>query len=210
MSKTRFIACLLSIGLVVSSNTSFAQAATPDSLVNQVSTEVLVAAKNDASIQAGNPKKIKSLVEEKIVPHVNLALMTSKTIGPKWNTATPAQKERLQTEFRTLLIRTYSGALAQVKDHNVQIKPMRAGSDESNTIVKTEIRGSGTPPIQLDYRFEKSTGSWKIWDVNIAGLWLTSTYQGQFKPALNSNGIDGAIKLLEELNQKAAAAANHG
>lgn len=177
---------------------------TPDGLVQQVSSEVLDAAKADKSIQAGDFKKISTLVESKVMPHVNFERMTAKTIGPQWNKATPEQKQKLQEEFRVLLLRTYSGALSQVKDQTVQVKPLRDTSDPANVLVKSEIRGKGTP-IQLDYRLEKAGDSWKIWDVNVSGLWLVTTYQGQFKPVLSSSGLDGVIKMLVDLNKGAAA-----
>ncbi len=177
---------------------------TPDALVQQVSTEVLDAAKADKSIQAGDLKKISALVDAKVMPYVNFERMTAKTIGPHWNRATPEQKQKLQEEFRVLLLRTYAGALSQVKDQTVQVKPLRDMSDPTNVLVKSEIRGKGTP-IQLDYRLEKAGDGWKIWDVNVSGLWLVTTYQGQFKPVLSSSGIDGVIKMLVDLNKGAAA-----
>jgi phospholipid transport system substrate-binding protein len=138
------------------------------------------------------------------MPYVNFPLMTSKTIGPQWRQATPEQKQKLQDEFRTLLVRTYAGALAQVKDQTVQVEPLRAGAAESGEVlVKSKIRGSGEP-IPLDYRLENSTGSWKIWDVNVSGLWLVANFQGQFKPVISSGGIDGVIKALVDLNKASA------
>lgn len=192
------------IGFVAVSGVAQAQQA-PDALVRQVSGEVLDAAKADKSIQSGDFKKISALVESKVLPHVNFTRMTSKTIGPQWNKATPEQKQKVQEEFRTLLLRTYAGALSQVKDQTVEVKPVRDLSDESNVLVRSEIRGKGQP-VQLDYRLEKAGDAWKIWDVNVGGLWLVTTYQGQFKPVLSQSGIDGVIKLLVDLNAKAAAA----
>ena len=181
-----------------------AQQAAPDALVKQISSEVLESAKADKSIQAGDMKKISALVETKVMPYVNFPLMTSKTIGPQWRQATPEQKQKLQDEFRTLLVRTYAGALAQVKDQTVQVEPLRAGAAESGEVlVKSKIRGSGEP-IPLDYRLENSTGSWKIWDVNVSGLWLVANFQGQFKPVISSGGIDGVIKALVDLNKASA------
>ena len=200
----RFTPWLMASALALGAVAAQAEPQTPDGLVKQVSSEVLDAAKADKSIQAGDVKKITSLVESKVMPHVDFALMTAKTVGPQWNKATPEQKQRLQDEFRTLLVRTYSGALSQVKDQTVQVKPLRDISDESNVLVRSEIRGRGTP-IQLDYRLEKSADTWKIWDVNVSGLWLVTTYQGQFKPVLSSGGVDGVIKMLVDLNKAAAS-----
>lgn len=206
MQTSRFMSWLAPAAFVVFAAGAQAQQQTPDELVRQVSTEVLEAAKADKSIQAGDLKKISVLVESKVMPHVNFALMTAKAVGPQWNKATPQQKQRLQEEFRTLLLRTYAGALTQVKDQTVQVKPLRDTSDPASVLVKSEIRGRGTP-IQLDYRLEKSADAWKIWDVNVSGLWLVTTYQGQFKPVLSSSGIDGVIKMLVDLNKSAASRA---
>ncbi len=204
MRMQRLMSWVAAIGFVAVSGVAQAQQA-PDALVRQVSGEVLDAAKADKSIQAGDFKKISALVESKVLPHVNFTRMTSKTIGPQWNKATPEQKQKVQEEFRTLLLRTYAGALSQVKDQTVEVKPVRDLSDESNVLVRSEIRGKGQP-VQLDYRLEKAGDAWKIWDVNVGGLWLVTTYQGQFKPVLSQGGIDGVIKLLVDLNAKAAAA----
>jgi phospholipid transport system substrate-binding protein len=201
MFKQGLMVCMLTASAWALPQVAQAQSG-PDVLVREVSTHILQAAKTDKSIQSGDLKKVSALVETQVAPHINFALMTSKTVGPKWNQATAQQKQRLQDEFKTLLIRTYAGALTQIKDQTVQIKPVRDNQDESNVLVKTEVRSKGSA-IQMDYRLEKSTGAWKIWDVNVSGLWLVTTYQGQFKPVLSTDGVDGVIKLLVDLNKSA-------
>jgi len=205
MLRQRFMSWFSAAAVLMAAvGVAHAQQQAPDALVKQISTEVLDAAKADKSVQSGDMKKISALVETKVMPYVNFPLMTSKTIGPQWRQATPEQKQKLQDEFRTLLVRTYAGALAQVKDQTVQVEPMRAGAAESGEVlVKSKIRGSGEP-IPLDYRLENSTGSWKIWDVNVSGLWLVANFQGQFKPVISSSGIDGVIKALVDLNKASA------
>jgi phospholipid transport system substrate-binding protein len=202
MRMKHLMSWVAAVGFVAVAGVAQAQQ-TPDALVRQVSGEVLDAAKADKSIQSGDLSRISALVESKVLPHVNFVRMTSKTIGPQWNKATPEQKKKVQEEFRTLLLRTYAGALSQVQDQTVEVRPVRDVSDESNVLVRSEIRGKGQP-IQLDYRLEKSGDSWKIWDVNVSGLWLVTTYQGQFKPVVSQSGIDGVIKMLEDLNKSAA------
>ena len=154
MRMKQVISWVAAAGFVAASAVAQAQQK-PEDLVRQVSTDVLEAAKADASIQAGDLKKVSALVEAKVLPHVNFTRMTSKTIGPAWNKATPEQKQTVQAEFRTLLLRTYAGALAQVKDQTVDVRPVKDASDDSNVLVKSEIRGKGQP-IQLDYRLEKA------------------------------------------------------
>ena len=176
----------------------------PDALVKQVSSEVLDAARADKSIQAGDVNKVMLLVEAKVMPHVNFQRMTSSAVGRYWRQASPEQQKRLQEEFKVLLVRTYSGALAQVKDQSVQLKPLRAGANDAEVIVRTEIRGKGDP-IQLDYRMEKADAGWKIYDVNVLGIWLVENYRNTFAQEISAGGIDGLITKLAERNKASAA-----
>jgi phospholipid transport system substrate-binding protein len=186
------------------SGMAFAQQA-PDALVKQVSNEVLEAARADKSIQAGDVNKVMTLVESKVMPHVNFQRMTSSAVGRYWRQASPEQQKRLQDEFKVLLVRTYSGALAQVRDQSVQMKPLRAAAGDAEVLVRTEIRGKGDP-IQLDYRLEKAGDGWKIYDVNVMGIWLVENYRNTFAQEISAGGIDGLIARLAERNKAAAGA----
>ncbi len=179
-------------------------ATAPDAFVRQVSEDVIDTVKSDKDIQSGNLEKIRALVEAKVMPHVNFSRMTAIAVGRPWRAASDAQKQRLQDEFKTLLVRTYSGALTQVKDQTVQLKPFRASAEDTDVVVRTEVKGKGDS-IQLDYRLEKSGSGWKIYDVNVLGVWLADTsFKSQFAPVISSSGIDGLITNLADLNKKAA------
>ena len=181
-----------------------AQAQTaPDALIKQVSTEVIDTVKSDKAIQAGDVSKIISLVDAKVMPHVNFQRMTASAVGRHWRSATPEQQKRLQDEFKILIVRTYAGALTQVKDQTVQLKPLRAAADDSDVVVRTEVKGKGDA-IQLDYRLEKNGGGWKIYDVNVLGVWLVEQYKSSFAQEIGSAGVDGLIAKLAERNKAAA------
>jgi phospholipid transport system substrate-binding protein len=205
MFRRRFISLFSTAALLMSgAGAAMAQQA-PDALIKQVSTEVLDAARADKSIQAGDVNKVITLVESKVMPHVNFQRMTSSAVGRYWRQATPEQQKRLQEEFKILLIRTYSGALAQVKDQTVQMKPQRSSPGDNEVIVRSEIRGKGDP-IQLDYRLEKAGDTWKIYDVNVLGVWLVENYRNTFAQEIGSaGGIDGLIAKLAERNKAAGA-----
>lgn len=178
----------------------------PDALVKRLSTEVLDTIKADASIKAGDVGKIMQLVDSKIMPNVNFQRMTAATVGPAWRQATPEQKQRLQDEFKQLLVRTYAGALDQVSDQTVVIKPFRGSPTDQEVLVRTEVRGRGEP-VQLDYRLEKTPGQgygWKVYNLNVMGVWLVDTYRTQFAQEINSKGIDGLIATLAERNKSGA------
>jgi phospholipid transport system substrate-binding protein len=191
---------VLSSGLALSGAALAQSAEAPDLLIKRLSTEVLDTIKADKSIQSGDTSKVISLVDTKIMPNVNFARMTSAAVGRNWKQASPEQQKRLQEEFKTLLVRTYSGALAEVRDQTIAMKPLRAAAEDSEVVVKTEIRGRGDP-IQLDYRMEKSSTGWKIYDLNVLGVWLVETYRSQFAQEINANGIDGLITKLADRNK---------
>ena len=176
----------------------------PDAMVRRISTEVLNAVKADPAIQAGDVGRIMALVDGKIMPHVNFTRMTASAVGRFWRQATPEQQKRLQDEFKTLLVRTYSGALGEVKDQTLSFKPLRARPEDAEVVVRSVVRGRGEP-IQLDYRLEKSATGWKIYDLNVLGIWLVETYRTQFAQEINAKGIDGLIASLAQRNQTNAA-----
>jgi len=180
----------------------------PDALVQRLTTETLAQVRSDAAIKSGDIAKVMALVESKIMPNVDFQRMTASTVGPKWREATPEQKQRLQELFKVLLVRTYAGALTQVTDQEVVVKPFRGSADDKEVLVRTEVRGNASEPIQIDYRLEKTpgvAGGWKIYNLNVLGIWLVDTYRSQFASEINSKGIDGLIATLETLNQSKAA-----
>jgi phospholipid transport system substrate-binding protein len=172
----------------------------PDAMVKRISTEVLDAVKADPAIQAGDVGRITALVDTRIMPHVNFSRMTASAVGRFWRQATPEQQKRLQDEFKTLLVRTYSGALGEVKDHSLSFKPLRAKPEDTEVVVRSEVRGRGEP-IQLDYRLEKTAAGWKIYDLNVLGIWLVETYRSQFAQEINTKGLDGLIASLAQRNK---------
>ena len=184
--------------------------ATPDAsadvFIKRLTDELLVTVKADKSILSGDINKISALVDQRVMPHVNFQRMTASAVGPGWRQATPEQQKRLQEEFKVLLVRTYSGALGQVSDHSISVKPLRAAADDKEVLVRTEVRGKGDP-IQLDYRVEKTAdGSWKVYNMNVMGIWLVENYKTQFAQEINAKGLDGLISTLAERNKSNARA----
>ena len=196
------VSLCLSVGLIASVHAQEA----PDALIKRLSTEIIDAAKTDKSIQSGNRQRINDLVEVKVLPHINFERMTSLAVSKSWRTATPEQQKQLVTEFRTLLIHTYSGAITQIRDQRVEFKPFRSAPDDTEVEVKSLVIQTRGEPLQLSYRLEKTASGWKIFDINVLGAWLVETYKGSFSAEVNKNGVDGLIKTLIEKNKKLAAA----
>lgn len=180
----------------------------PEVFIKRITSETLDTIKADKTLRNGDVGKITQLVDTKLMPHVNFRRMTALAAGPAWRKATPEQQKRLQDEFKILLVRTYAGALSQVSDQVVVVKPLRAGQDEKNLVVNTEVQGKGDP-IQLDYRLEKTPGvgvGWMIFDLNVLGVWLVENYRTQFTKEINAGGMDALIASLVARNKTNAKA----
>ncbi len=178
----------------------------PDAMVKRLSTEVLELIKADPAIKAGNIDRIMAVVDEKIMPNVDFTRMTASAVGRFWRQATPEQQQRLQAEFKSMLVRTYSGALGEVRDQTLSFKPLRMQPNDTEVVVRSEVRGRGEP-IQLDYRLAKAGEGWKIYDLNVLGLWLVETYRTQFAQEINAKGIDGLIESLAQRNKSGGSTA---
>jgi len=181
----------------------------PDALIQRLTQEALDTIEADKAVQAGDVARIMVLLDQKVMPYLNFQRMTASAVGPRWRQATPEQRTRLETEFKTLLVRTYAGAMSQAKNLTFEVRPMRSSPGDKEVIVRTLIKGRGDP-VQVDYRLEQTPGAgagWKIYNLNVLGVWLVDTYRSQFAQEINARGIDGLIATLAERN-KANAAAN--
>jgi phospholipid transport system substrate-binding protein len=193
----------LALGFAVLSAPVFAADEAPDALVNRLTKEALDVIQNDKAVQAGDVARLMVLLDEKVMPHLDFQRMTASAVGPGWRQATPDQRKRLEEEFKSLLVRTYAGAISQARNLTFNVLPLRASAEDKEVIVRTVIKGRGDP-IQLDYRLEKTPGvgaGWKIYNLNVLGVWLVDTYRSQFAQEINAKGIDGLITILSDRNK---------
>jgi phospholipid transport system substrate-binding protein len=200
----RLVSLSLAVALLASAPFVRAADEAPDALIKRLSTDILETIKSDKTSQSGDMSRVIALVESKVMPNVDFTRMTASAVGRSWREATPDQQKRLQQEFKTLLVRTYSGALSQVKDQTIDVKPLRTVAGDSELIVRTEVLGRGEP-VQLDYRMEKTPSGWKIYDLNVLGVWLVTTYRTQFAREISSSGIEGLITALATRNKSNTA-----
>lgn len=209
VSYRKFKQALVLVALLLAAltgGTACAQDEAADAFIKRMSTDVLDVIKADKSMRGGDIAKVVALVDTRIMPHVDFQRMTASAIGPGWRQATPEQQKRLQDEFKILLVRTYSGALSQISDQVIALKPLRASPEDKEVVVRSEVRGSGEP-IQLDYRLEKTPGQgagWRIFNINVMGVWLVETYKSQFAQEINAKGVDGLIESLAARNKSNA------
>jgi phospholipid transport system substrate-binding protein len=203
LNRRHVLVAACAASLLGVSGLSMAADEAPEALIQRITNETLNAIKADKALRSGDIGKVMQLVDTQLMPHVNFRRMTALATGPAWRKATPEQQKRLQEEFKILLVRTYSGALSQITDQVVVVKPLRAGQEDKNLVVNTEVRGKADP-IQLDYRLEKTPGQgagWMIFDLNVLGVWLIENYRNQFTKEINAGGIDALIASLAARNK---------
>jgi phospholipid transport system substrate-binding protein len=177
----------------------------PDAMVKRVSQDVIATIKADPLIQAGNEARIREVIEAKLVPNFDFPRMTALAMGKNWRAATPEQQKRLADEFKTLLVRTYSGALAKYRDETIDYKPLRMNPSDTDVTVRTLVMKSGGQPVQIDYTLTKSADGWKVFDVVIGGVSLVTNYRDEFNEQIKNGGVDGLIKTLADRNKGIAA-----
>jgi phospholipid transport system substrate-binding protein len=203
---------LFALAMMLGGLLSFSGAAradvAPDAFIKALADEVMAQIKADKDLQSGDIKKISALVDAKIMPNVNFQRMTSLALGRYARTATPDQQKQVQEQFRMLLTRTYASAFAAAKDATIQLRPLRAAPDDTEVVVRSQVIPAQADPVQLDYRLEKSGASWKIYDINVLGIWLVETYRASFAQEIEKTGIDGLIKSLSDRNKRLEAAGN--
>lgn len=173
----------------------------PDALIESISSEVIDIVKADKEIQSGNAKKAAELVDKKVAPHFDFMRMTRLALGREWRQANADQQKVLTNEFQTLLVRTYSKALTEYKNQTVDVKPLVLKAADTDVKVRSEIKQPGAKAIQLDYYLQKTNISWKIYDIEVAGISLVTNYRESFANEVRSSGIDGLIKVLQAKNK---------
>jgi phospholipid transport system substrate-binding protein len=207
MTRTRSLASVALLGLLLAVVPVRAQEVAPDQLVKTVTLEVIDLIAKDREIQSGNRAKLIELIDAKVLPHFNFTAMTALALGQSWNKATPDQKKRLTEEFRTLLVRTYASALAAYSEQKFDFRPLRAKPDETDVTVQVRVLQSGAQPVPIDYSMEKTAAGWKVYDVMVAGVSLVANYRTEFNNVVRESGIEGLIKNLNAKNRVLVAPA---
>ncbi len=197
-------AVLLAVLALAASGPALAQEG-PDALVKRVSEEVMQVIKSDPKVQAGDTARIREVVETKLLPNFDFPRMTALAMGRNWRKATPEQQKRLTDEFRSLLVRTYSGSLSQYRNQTIEYKPLRADAAATDVTVRTEVVRPGQAPVQIDYSMAKGADGWKAYDVIVGGVSLVTNYRDEFNEQIRQGGIDQLIASLVARNKGGAA-----
>ena len=184
--------------------TAQADVVAPDALIKDTAQEVVSIVKQDKDIQSGNQKKILALVDAKVLPNFDFTRMTQLAVGKDWRRATPDQQKALVSEFRNMLVRTYTKAFTMYKDQTIDVKPLKLADTDTEAVVKTRILKSGGQGTSVDYKMVKRADGWKVYDVVIEAISMVTSYRSQFENTIQQSGIDGLIKELGDMNTTAS------
>ncbi|HEU4351025.1 MAG TPA: ABC transporter substrate-binding protein [Burkholderiales bacterium] len=195
----RLKAALLMLALVAPP--AVAQEVPPDTLVKNVTLEVVDLIAKDKEIKAGSRAKLVAVIEAKVLPHFNFTAMTALAMGQNWTKASAEQRKELTEEFRTLLVRTYASALAAYSEQKFDFRPLRAKATDTDVTVNVRVLQPGAQPVTLDYSMEKTANGWKVYDVMVGGVSLVANYRTEFANTVRASGIDGLVKDLRAKNK---------
>ena len=193
------------IGALALSAAVLAQALAPDQLVQKINDEVLAAIKSDKQLAAGDKQKAVKLAEEKVLPYIDFQQATRLAVGRSWSQASPEQKKRLVSEFRNMLVRTYSNAVEAYQGQTLKVLPARGKTDPEDTVVRTQFVRAGGQPLPIEFHMRQAEKTWKVYDIVVEGVSLVMTYRSEFDAVVKQEGIDGLIKRLAQKNTPAAA-----
>ena len=192
------------VSLFLMAGLARADVVAPDVLVKNTAQDVISIIKQDKDLQNGDQKKVLALVDAKILPNFDFTRMTQLAAGRYWRQATPEQRNALVSEFRTMLVRTYTKAFTQYRGETIDVKPLKLSATDTETTVRTQLLKPGGQPTDVDYVMKKSDAGWKVFDVVIEGVSMVTSYRSSFSSQIEQSGIDSLIKSLADLNAKAA------
>jgi phospholipid transport system substrate-binding protein len=204
ISLCRFALVALAATFLVAAASSASAQEAPDAMVKRVSQDVLATIRSDPKVQAGDQARIREVIETKLLPHFDFVRMTALAMGRNWRSATPEQQKRLADEFKTLLVRTYSGALNKYRDETLEYRPLRAAPTDTDVTVRTQVLRQTGQPVQIDYSLAKTGDAWKCYDVVVGGVSLVTNYRDEFNEQVRNGGVDGLIKTMSDRNAGAA------
>ncbi|MDA8329277.1 MAG: ABC transporter substrate-binding protein [Betaproteobacteria bacterium] len=200
LRKMLHLTCMLC--LVLSFTVAQAEEMPPDVLVKNTTLEVTGILKRDKADFANDKQKLYALIDTKVLPHFDFTQMTQLAVGRYWRQATPAQQQQLVTQFRTLLVRTYAGALAAFNKQTIEFKPFNMPAGSTDVTVNTQVKQPGAQPIPIDYSLEQTAAGWKVYDVSIDGVSLVTNYRSSFGSEIRKDGVAGLLRTLTNRNQQ--------
>jgi phospholipid transport system substrate-binding protein len=195
---------LLALFTALFVSASWAEQIAPDQLVQKITDDVMAAIKSDKQLAAGDRQKALKLAEEKILPYVDFEQATRLAVGRSWSQASPEQKKRLVSEFKNMLVRTYSNAVDAYQGQTLKVLPSRGKPDPEDTVVRTQFQRAGGQPLPIEFHMRQADNTWKVYDIVVEGVSLVMTYRSEFDAVVKQEGIDGLIKRLSAKNTPAA------
>jgi phospholipid transport system substrate-binding protein len=177
----------------------------PDAALKSATASVAAALKQDPGI-TDDPERLGGLIESQVLPVFDFSLMTQLAMGRNWRHASAAQQERLTAEFRTMMVRTYSGMLATYRDHSITYKPIRYVPGDTDATVHSEATRPGAKSLRVDYQVTRmARGGWKVYDVKIDGISAVTAHREAFAARIRDSGVDGLIRTLADKNRQGVA-----
>ena len=177
----------------------------PVVLLERTSQQVIKILQDDRELLQKEPERVYKIIDEYILPHLDEVTMAKLALGKNWKQASNDQKLEFVTEFKNLLVRTYSKSLLEFRDQQINYFPLKLADDAYKASVKAEVIQPNGPSIPMAYRVRIKNNAWKVYDIKIDGISLVTSYRGTFTQEIRKSGIDGLLKYMRDKNSALAS-----
>ena len=206
-THTRFFLAIATMLVLLVGNYAFAiDDRMPEQIVEDTSVTVLKTINEDNDRLREDPTLINQLINDTVIPIIDLNSMGKLILGKYWKQASEEQRESFVAEFKDMLIRTYAKSLVEYGHAKVNVLPARNKQEGKYYTVQSELEiGSGKAPLQVAYIFRKNKQTeWKVFDLAVDGLSLVKNFRTSFNQEIRETSIDALINRLENTNKTGA------
>ncbi|MBS64266.1 phospholipid-binding protein MlaC [Salinisphaera sp.] len=170
----------------------------PDQLARETVQSVLSKMEGRRDELRKNPQELYQLIDQELVPLVDLPYMSQLVLGRAWRTATPEQRDRFQTAFKNMLIRTYGNGLLSFDDsQEIEYQPVRAAEGADDVTFRAIVTTDDGQKTPVTFQLHTVDGEWKIYDGSVGNLSFVTNYRGQFNSQIRNGGLEQLIERME-------------
>ena len=201
MKITATISLLCS--LLLSANAS-ADSRTPEQIIEQTSSEVLTIVNQQADGIRNEAGYVNTIIDELILPIIDLQSMGKLILGKHWKSATSGQQQRFIDEFKSMLVRTYAKSIADYGHAKVTIMRDVKQKSKKFHMVHTELDLGSGAPLKVTYVFRQKDSAWRVFDLAVDGLSLVKNFRSSFDQEISETSLQALIERIANTNSEAA------
>lgn len=174
----------------------------PYEMMAQVSEMTFSRLKAEQSAIQANPNVLKTVVNEELMPYVNVKYAAYKLLGTHLKKTSAEERAEFVIAFREYLVASYAQVLTLYTDQKITLEKAKKIPEGKKIIsVRVDILDSARPTVKVDFKLRKNkkTEEWQAFDMVAEGVSLLSTKQSEWNGKIRKEGISSVSKELTSL-----------